>query len=261
MENTITATRDTWLKKQPKQSSELDESQKKAVPKGTEYPVEKYDYDRSNNHYQVVLGYGAGTWFIYDTSGADSHWDCSWEDKTEDDKHEQPVNIVPPHPPSAAKPTKNIITTPGQINWADASIYISEYFTTTEVTKNNPKRFPKPNSNEERNILALAKELDKLREDWGSGLVVTSWFRPGKKLGYEYDVNKEIGGASNSQHIYGRGVDIYPSNGELQKLQDLCLQNWRGGVGKGVPKGFVHLDTRSGTPAWKNGEPTAVWIY
>ncbi len=248
----ITATRDTLLKKQPVQSISLPDYQKKAVSRGKSYSVEEYTYI-GENHYKVVLGNNMGTWFIFDTSKADSHWECSWEDTHENEDRGEDTF-------SESRET-NRINNPGQIDWSNPNIYISEYFRTIEVTKNDPNRFPKPNSNEEKDILKLAIELDKLREDWDSPLIVTSWFRPSTRLGYRVDVNQRVHGAFNSQHIYGRGVDIYPSNGKLAELQNLCLQHWRGGVGKGLPKGFVHLDTRSGTPAWKAGSPTIVWIY
>ena len=248
----ITATKDTFLKKQPVQSRNLSDSEKKAVSRGETYPVEQYTYI-NDNHYKVVLGNNIGTWFIFDTSEPDSHWECSWEDTHEDENQGDDT--------SGDNQGTNIINQPGQINWSDPNIYISKYFRTLEVTKNDRNRFPKPNSNEEKDILKLAAELDKLREDWGSALIVTSWFRPSTRLGYPVDVNQRVGGAYNSQHIYGRGVDIYPRNGKLAELQNLCLQHWRGGVGKGLPKGFVHLDSRSGTPCFKAGKPTAVWIY
>lgn len=246
--HTIVATQDTWLKKQPIQSVQLASDDKKLVERGTVYPIEKYSYDPSNSHYYITLGYGAGNWYIFDTSGPGSHWDCSWEDKTEA-KEVEPEAVTPK--PSTAK---RIITTPGKIPWSDPSVYISEYFRTLEVTLGDRNRIPRAGSAEERNILALARELDKLRKDWGSGLYITSWYRPPA-------VNRAVGGAIFSRHITGQGVDIKPANGNLQGLQNLCLRYWRGGVGKGMHRGFVHLDTRSGTPTWKAGRPTAVWNY
>lgn len=248
----IVATRNTFLKKSSIQSSLLNPSELKPVDEGQKYQVEKYFYTE-NSHYKIELAYGAGTWFIYDTSGSNSHWNCSWEDTEENETEgdDKSGNIK----------AEKIIDTPKKINWSNPNIYISEYFRTVEVTKNSYNRFPIPNSKEEKNILLLAKELDKLREYWGSGLIVTSWFRPSSRFGYLVDVNRQVKGAYNSQHIYGRGVDLYPVNGRLKDLQDLCLQCWHGGVGKGLPKGFVHLDSRSGTPCFKAGKPTAVWNY
>lgn len=45
--------------------------------------------------------------------------------------------------------------------------------------------------------------LEKLREAWGSPIVVTSGYR-------SREVNKGVGGANNSQHMRGMAADIRP---------------------------------------------------
>lgn len=97
------------------------------------------------------------------------------------------------------------------IDWKNPQQKISRYFLTGEVTKNDLRRIPVTESEIESNILRLAIELDKIREEWGSGIVVTSWYRP-------IAVNRAVGGASNSQHIFGRAADIKPANGDLLRL-------------------------------------------
>lgn len=245
------ATRNTLLKKKPKQSSSLSSLEVTKVAKGKKYLVKKYLYV-GENHYEIELSHNAGTWFIYDTSGKDSHWDCSWED-TQENEIEGDISC-----------NKNkaaiIYDTPNKIDWSNPNIYISKYFQVKEVTKGDSRRIPRSGSPEEKNILSLAKELDEVREFWDSPLIVTSWFRPSRRMGYKFDINSSVGGSYYSQHQYGKGIDIYPLNGNLRELQNLCLRRWRGGVGKGVPKGFVHLDSRSGR-AWLKGSPTAVWNY
>lgn len=240
----IIATQNTLLKKKPIQSSQLLDSDIKKVSVGEEYKVESYLYSE-NSHYQIKIPV-LGKWYIYDTSGKNSHWDCSWEDshETENKGDERSPNTG----------IKTIISTPHLVNWNNPEIYISKYFRTGEVTKQDYRRIPISGSIQEKNILALACDLDKLREYWGSGLVVTSWYRP-------HAVNAAVGGATRSFHLTGKGVDIYPLNGQLRKFQNLCLRYWRGGVGRGYPRGFVHLDSRVGLPAFKQGTPTAVWNY
>lgn len=57
----------------------------------------------------------------------------------------------------------------------------------------------------------LAAFLDQLREDWGSGIRVTSGFR-NKKL------NAAVGGVESSVHQIGYAVDIVPVNGKFEEF-------------------------------------------
>lgn len=142
-----------------------------------------------------------------------------------------------------------------KIDWKNPDQKISEYFSVGEVTKNDPGRIPIAGSAIEKNILNLAKELDKIREDWGSPILVSSWYRPAA-------VNSAVGGASNSQHLYGRAVDISPvSRDSLVKFQSWLDRHWFGALGYGAGRGFVHLDTRNGK-GWKTGgEKGTRWNY
>lgn len=250
MQHTITANTDTFLKKRPVQSAQLTKDEKVPVSAGKIYPVEEYK-PAEDGHFWVKLGYGSGEWYIYDYE-EDGHWETTWESQEEEDT---------PSPITSNPPATSVIATPGAIDWSNGSQPISQYFTVGEVTKNNRNRQPKSNSAEEKNILALAKELDKIREDWGSSIVVNSWFRPSTRLGYSSDVNRSVGGAYDSQHIYGRGVDIQPAKGDIQKFQAWLDKDWFGALGYGAKKGFVHLDTRNGK-GWKTGGVKDVrWNY
>lgn len=132
------------------------------------------------------------------------------------------------------------------IDWKNPQQKISRYFSTGEVTKNDLRRIPVTGSDIESNILRLAIELDKIREEWGSPVGVISWYRPPA-------VNRTVSKFSNSQHIYGRAADIYPINpASLFKFQAWLDQNWFGALGYGAKKGFVHLDMRNGK-GWKSG--------
>ena len=141
------------------------------------------------------------------------------------------------------------------IDWTDNDQKISEYFTVGEVTKRDPRRIPKDH-NHIANILRLAQELDKIREEWGSGIAVTSWYRPPA-------VNAAIGGAKNSQHLTGSAADLKPLNGELLKFQKWLDKRWAGALGYGAQKGFVHVDLRGLDNQGKAGKGVAKirWNY
>lgn len=128
------------------------------------------------------------------------------------------------------------------INWKDFTCKVSKYFTVSEVTQNDSRRIPK-DKNIQNNILKIAKELDKIREEWGSPIGVTSWYRPPA-------INKSVGGVSNSQHINGSAVDIYPIGGDIYKFQTWLDKRWTMALGYGAKKNFVHLDLRPGRIRW-----------
>ena len=122
------------------------------------------------------------------------------------------------------------------LNWNDPTSRVSKYFTVGEVTQNDPRRIPTKGSTVEANILKLARELDKVREKYGP-IGVTSWYRPA-------DVNREVGGVSNSQHIQGNAADVYPKAFNEAQFEREMEATWKGGVGRGQRngRGFTHLD-------------------
>jgi hypothetical protein len=118
-----------------------------------------------------------------------------------------------------------------------ANEFMAPYITWGETTK-DCTRVPSENF-EVRNGLELANQFAKVRENFGSPLAITSGFRPAA-------INRACGGVSNSQHIPFKALDMYPLNGDFQKLWQVLKDSDFGGLGDGVStgKGFYHADTR-----------------
>jgi hypothetical protein len=140
------------------------------------------------------------------------------------------------------------------IDWKNPNYYVSKYFTVGEVTQRDPRRIPVPESEEEIQIRMLAIELDRVREDWGSAIGITSWFRPPS-------VNAEVGGAPYSQHLTGGAADCFTMDGRDADFEDWLAIQWGGGLGYGVKSGlgFTHLDMRGGGFQW--GDGSIRWEY
>ena len=68
------------------------------------------------------------------------------------------------------------------------------------------------------NLKELASFLDRMREAWGSGIIVSSGFR-NKAL------NAAVGGVSNSIHQTGFAVDLQPANGKFEAFKKFVV-NW-----------------------------------
>lgn len=80
------------------------------------------------------------------------------------------------------------------------------YFTLTELTRSETAKSRKidntPTKEAESNLVALVvNTLDPLRRLWGKPLKVNSGYRCAA-------LNKAVGGASNSSHLYGMAADI-----------------------------------------------------
>jgi len=63
----------------------------------------------------------------------------------------------------------------------------------------------------------LAQLLDWLREDWGSGIRITSGFRNAA-------LNKAVGGVATSCHQLGYAADIQPVNGDFEGFKKFVVE-------------------------------------
>ncbi len=219
------------------------------VPEGWECGVRAISPQVQNGKRLVTLKRGVGpknynTWFFYP-----DHWTV---DGTPRGDFPEAIEPKAADESSVHKHKFSIITR-DKIDWSEPGCPISEFFTAGEVTQNDPRRIPRDAGVEGR-IIAIALELDKLREEWGSSIGCTSWYRPAA-------INREVGGASQSQHITGGAVDVFAHNGNDYRFEDFLDAHWGGGLGYGVAsgRGFTHLDLREG--GWRRGPGTIRWTY
>jgi uncharacterized protein YcbK (DUF882 family) len=177
------------------------------------------------------------TWFLFPP-----HWSIEGNPRTDYDESHLTTAA---HESSQKKP----------LDWWDTRVdFVSQFFTELDVTNGDSRRIPEKESTVETNVIKMALELDKIRNEWGSGIGVTSWNRP-------YAVNYEVGGVSNSQHLTGGAADIYTLDGRDYEFEDFLDCHWGGGLGYGVAsgRGFTHLDLREG--GWRRGPGTIRWTY
>ena len=120
---------------------------------------------------------------------------------------------------------------------------MSKYFKSEEFASKDGAKSPYPNVVQD----GLLELLDKIRENYGAPIVVTSGYRSEAH-------NKAVGGVKNSYHTQGLAADIKPLVEDSDRLPELKRiadeLNPNGGVG--FYSSFVHVDTR-GTRARWNG--------
>lgn len=217
------ALQNTWLKKRPGQAVELGELEKVGVHKGRTYGVISVSEIPADAHLKVQLAAGAGSWFIYGP-----HW-------------------------SRQQSSGEALM--AQVDWSDFNCLVTPNLTVGEILQWDRRRIPGPNASVRQRLLATAEEFQKIRTTWGRPLGVTSFYRP-------EPVNAEVGGVSGSRHVTGQAMDLYPTTASLESFYQWIRSRWRGGLGDGRHKGFVHLDTDGGGFVPGGGvSPSRSWTY
>lgn len=119
---------------------------------------------------------------------------------------------------------------------------MSKYFKPEEFASKDGAKSPYSNVVQD----CLLELLDKIREEYGSPIVVTSGYRSEAH-------NRAVGGVSGSTHTLGLAADLKPLQSDskrLVELQEICDRlNPDGGVG--FYSNFVHVDTRGVRARWK----------
>lgn len=158
-------------------------------------------------------------------------------------------------PVSVAAKESQVLQFTGIVDWNNPRSRVCKYFTVQDVTQGDSRRRPQKGSNAEKNILLLAKELDKIRNAWGHPIGCSSWYRP-------EPINSQVGGVRGSKHTTGVAADVYPmAGGDIWKFQIWLDSVWFGRLGYGAKKGFVHVDIANGKGFMSGGAKGVRWNY
>lgn len=151
-----------------------------------------------------------------------------------------PVPVPTPVPTPAPTPYQG---TPFKIPGYSSTFYTDQpiipggSFTWGEATK-DATRIPETVTIA-NNMIALARELQKARDQIGIAFIVNSWYRPPA-------INQAVGGVSNSQHLTGKAVDVQVPGYSGRRVANAIMMWWQGGIGiySSIPD-IVHLDIGS----------------
>lgn len=80
---------------------------------------------------------------------------------------------------------------------------------------------------------------------YGAPIFVTSAYRT-------QEHNKEVGGVPNSQHLFGKAVDIRMPNSATQLNKLIWALSQAGFTGVGVYNNHLHADTRNNPVFWRD---------
>jgi hypothetical protein len=229
----------TYFKRSPVQSAQLPESEKYLAAAGTVWRLHSYAYADAqgsfNNHIRFALKYEKdfiyqlSTWYVFDRHA----------------QVERNGAVVYPLPTPTPAPTPTPrppvyqgtpFKLPGYTStfYTDQPIIPGGSFIWGEATK-DATRIPETVTIV-NNIIALARELQKARNQIGVPFVVNSWYRPPA-------INAAVGGVPNSQHLTGRAVDVQVPGYSGRRVANAVMLWWPGGVGiySAIPD-IVHLD-------------------
>ena len=89
----------------------------------------------------------------------------------------------------------------------------------------------------------LVDILQKVRDHFGKAVTITSAFRTASH-------NKKVGGATYSQHLYGKAADIKVSGVAASVVADYVETLMPGAGGIGRYSTFTHVDVRKVKSRW-----------
>lgn len=152
-----------------------------------------------------------------------------------------------PSTPIVLAPSPNLIR-PGR--WTPNNIQITApiipngNFTWAEATRGG-QRMP-PDQATVDAIVRIARLAQQARDRIGRPFIITSWYRPP-------EINRRVGGASNSRHIVGDAIDYYVEGMTGDELYRILDPWWPGGLGRygGTRRLISHIDARENRARWR----------
>jgi Peptidase M15 len=236
----------TILKRQPIDAAKLAANEKVNISKGKTIDLHSYAYADAkgsfNGHIKFAIAdpddyiNGFSNWYVPEQQ---AHVELNDElvyplPKTP----AQPASVPTPAPkPAAGTYTGKKITLPGGkgVVYTDQPVIAGGVFTWGQVTHGGV-RLPQQVAHVD-NMVKLATQLEKARDKIGKPFRITSWYRP-------EPWNSKVGGARQSQHLTGSGVDIVVAGYSGRQLGQALISWWPGGLGiyPGNRKHILHLD-------------------
>jgi len=150
--------------------------------------------------------------------------------------------------PDAPRQPGPIVLPPRPNRWTPdniqlhASIIPGGYFTWAEATHGGT-RVP-PNQSTVNAIVRIAVLAQQARDRIGRPFFITSWYRPP-------DINRRVGGVSNSRHIVGDGIDFYCDGLTGNQIYWFLDPWWPGGLGRYQRYPYIaHIDARYYRARW-----------
>ena len=237
----LRVTANTLFKRRPVDSGQLAANERVAASPGTTLVLNAYAFADAqgsfNGHIRFTLKYvkddinGLNTWYVFQGHAR--------VERSEVVVYPRPTSPPPTSPPPAPPPqyVGRPFRLPGNTStfYTDQPIIPGGSFTWGEATR-DATRIP-PNQTIVNNIIGLARALQPARARLNRPFQINSWYRPPA-------VNAAVGGASQSQHLYGRAADIQVQGLSGRQVANALMLSWPGGIGiySNIPN-VVHLDT------------------
>lgn len=95
--------------------------------------------------------------------------------------------------------------------------------------------------------------LQALRTRLGKPLIITSAYRSPEH-------NAAVGGAKNSQHLYGKAFDVVMTNHNPVTFEAVAKECGFRGIGHYPGSNFMHIDTRVTPARWKGTGRNNAWF-
>jgi hypothetical protein len=231
----LRVTASTLFKRRPVASGQLTPNEWVQASPGTELVLAAYAFADAqgpfNGHIRFTLRYvrddiaGFNTWYVFQGHAQ--------VERAGVVVYPRPTAPTPPPPQYSGRPFR----LPGNTStfYTDQPIIPGGNFTWGEATR-DATRIPE-NQSIVNNIIGLARALQPVRERLNRPFQVNSWYRPPA-------VNAAVGGASQSQHLFGRAVDVQVQGLSGRQVANAVMLTWPGGVGiySNIPN-IIHLDT------------------